>query len=507
MYSKLDNPATLPTGVGQDAQFSHNDTYLAVAHAITPFVTIYKRSGNTFTKLANPDDLPTGNALSVGWSHDDTYLAVGYYTSPYITIYKRSGDTFTKLTDPDDLPRGTVQRIAWSKSDSTYLYAGVYNGISAYGRMYKRSSDTFTTISFENSTGFLDAEFSHDDTYFALARLNPSDSTLKIKICKRSGDTFTLLDDPADLPKSSSVAWSNDDTYLSMGQAGGTVFTYKRSDDTFTKLTYPATSGSGTIEDLDYSHDSSLLACIQSNAPYNIIYSRSGDVLTKYDDLDPTVSIAGNSICFSNSNAHYIAFTTTDSPYISIYTNSLTIISVASCTDLQSTTLTAIGNITSDGGGYDARGFEYYEKSSIITYTDSMYAVRELLDGIGTGQFEMTLNGLKPTTTYYIRAWALNSYDGLVYGDWFECTTTEVPPVPAYGMHEEDNTPTINFYLSEDDGMTWGQKHGPYTTDQVDIEVTKLLVRGSGKKKIKFETDALTGISASVMVKLDCKAR
>jgi len=74
-------------------------------------------------------------------------------------------------------------------------------------------------------------------------------------------------------------------------------------------------------------------------------------------------------------------------------------------------------------------------------------------------------------------------------------------------MDEEDNTATISFYISEDDGKTWGQKHGPYTEDQADIEITKLLVRGSGKKKIKFESDVLTGISASVMVKLDLRAR
>ena len=55
--------------------------------------------------------------------------------------------------------------------------------------------------------------------------------------------------------------------------------------------------------------------------------------------------------------------------------------------------------------------------------------------------------------------------------------------------------------------MRWGQKHGPYTTDQADIEITKLLVRGSGKKKIKFESDVLTGISASVLVQLDLRAR
>jgi hypothetical protein len=34
------------------------------------------------------------------------YLAVGHVTTPYITIYKRSGDTFTKLADPATLPTG-----------------------------------------------------------------------------------------------------------------------------------------------------------------------------------------------------------------------------------------------------------------------------------------------------------------------------------------------------------------------------------------------------------------
>jgi len=110
---------------------------------------------------------------------------------------------------------------------------------------------------------------------------------------------------------------------------------------------------------------------------------------------------------------------------------------------------------------------------------------------------------LLPLTTYYARAYVTNEY-GTGYSDWTSFTTTDVP---SYGLHEEDNTATICFYISEDDGKTWGQKHGPYTTDQADIEITKLLVRGSGKKKIKFESDVLTGISASVMCKLDLKAR
>ena len=37
--------------------------YLSIPHDVSPFVTIYKRSGDVFTKLANPATLPTGNGL------------------------------------------------------------------------------------------------------------------------------------------------------------------------------------------------------------------------------------------------------------------------------------------------------------------------------------------------------------------------------------------------------------------------------------------------------------
>ena len=240
MFEKLDNPATLPTGAGQDAKFSPDDTYLAVAHATSPFITIYKRNGDTFTKLDNPANLPTGTAHWVGWSYDNTYLAVGHSTSPYITIYKRSGDVFTKLANPADLPQDAVPRVAWSKTNSTYLYAGVYNSIFTYGRMYKRTNDTFSVISFSSPKGFRDAAFSPNDDYFTLAYLEQAESIDYLKIYKHSGDTFTSLDDPAELAHPTCISWSPDSIYLSLGEGNGHVFTYKRDGDTFTKLAYPA---------------------------------------------------------------------------------------------------------------------------------------------------------------------------------------------------------------------------------------------------------------------------
>lgn len=157
----------------------------------------------------------------------------------------------------------------------------------------------------------------------------------------------------------------------------------------------------------------------------------------------------------------------------------------------------ATANVSNAGGGYTERGFEYGETE------EATWAVRATGVWGATGNYSLTLPNLLPLTTYYGRAYVTNSF-GTDWSDWTSFTTTATP---SYGQYEESNSPTICFYLSEDDGMTWGQKHGPYTTDQADINVTKLLVRGVGKKKIKFTTTALTGISASVMCKLDIKAR
>ena len=173
------------------------------------------------------------------------------------------------------------------------------------------------------------------------------------------------------------------------------------------------------------------------------------------------------------------------------------------CEDRQATTLTAVGEITGSGDGYTFRGFEYYQYTEEGEYDSSMWAVREIGRFHELGEFRMTLYGLKPSTIYWIRAFAGNIF-GTGYGEWILCCTTEVP---SYDIHEEEATPTICFYVSEDGGHTWSLKFGPYTTDQVDIAITKILVRGSGKKQIRFETDVLTGLAASVMCKLDVKIR
>jgi hypothetical protein len=54
------------------------DSYLAVGHATSPFVTIYNQDVDTFSKVPNPANLPTFHAYSMDFSSDGVYLAVGY---------------------------------------------------------------------------------------------------------------------------------------------------------------------------------------------------------------------------------------------------------------------------------------------------------------------------------------------------------------------------------------------------------------------------------------------
>jgi hypothetical protein len=156
-------PGDLPASTGFGVAFSSDDTYMAVAHSTTPFITIYKRSGDTFTKLSNPGDLPANNGNGVAFSSNGTYMAVAHTTSPYITIYKRSGDTFTKLSNPGDLPAGTGRGVAFSSVGVNYL--SVAHGSSPYITIYPRIDSAPLMIQIPNlSTVISDMETEYTPT-------------------------------------------------------------------------------------------------------------------------------------------------------------------------------------------------------------------------------------------------------------------------------------------------------------------------------------------------------
>jgi WD40 repeat protein len=137
-FTKAADVNTWPAGGVHDVAWSNtDDSYLAVAHDNSPYVSIY--AGSNYNKYSNPATLPGGSAFAVAFSPDDSFLAVGFNTTPYIHLYSRSGNTFTKVTGPstdsalDQLPNAIVHSISWSP-DGNYLALGTAAGIKVYYR-------------------------------------------------------------------------------------------------------------------------------------------------------------------------------------------------------------------------------------------------------------------------------------------------------------------------------------------------------------------------------------
>ena len=155
------------------------------------------------------------------------------------------------------------------------------------------------------------------------------------------------------------------------------------------------------------------------------------------------------------------------------------------CEDRQSTTLTAVGNITYAGGGYTFRGFEYYEHGADLEYSSSMYAVREIGTFVDTGEFRMTLSGLKPSTVYWIRAFAGNIF-GIGYGDWVLCSTI-AGSSSTYDVYTEPNTAKYRLYVSDDEAIAWRGYKGPYSGKQTLINIKDITNLTKGMKVLKID--------------------
>jgi hypothetical protein len=144
-FTKLANPTTLPTNQSHGLAFCKG--YLAVFHNTTPFVTIYKQSENAFTKLANPSILPSGLCKGGAFSPDGMYLLILSNYSPYAILYKRAGDTFTKLANPTTLTQSTSYQFAGAAFTEDGLYYAITSpATSPYLAVYKASTTSFYDV-------------------------------------------------------------------------------------------------------------------------------------------------------------------------------------------------------------------------------------------------------------------------------------------------------------------------------------------------------------------------
>ena len=315
----LPGPDVLPTGLSLSCDFSLDGNFLVVGHMDSPYITIYKRNGDTFTKLPDPSVLPGGNAYDCAFSPDGGYLAVAHMGSPYITIYKRSeGDRFVKLANPAILPPGEGLACTFSH-DSTYLVIGSSESPSFI--IYKRNGDIFSKLpnlpNLPSGWGYC-STFGFESTYLAIgAGMSPY-----FAVYKRTGDTFAKIKNPVEMPREQvdSCVFSLDGVYLALGHHGTPYITvYKREDDNFTKLQALPSPPSNTVYGCNFSSDNNYLALTYDDPPFLSIYRREEDSFVKIPDL-PELTGRGADCVFSQRGG-YLAIGYAKSPYLTIYLN------------------------------------------------------------------------------------------------------------------------------------------------------------------------------------------
>ena len=105
-------------------------------------------------------------------------------------------------------------------------------------------------------------------------------------------------------------------------------------------------------------------------------------------------------------------------------------VTTAAITQITHSTAVAGGNVTSDGGAsVTERGVVYSTVSNPVIY--NIYHTT-ITSGSGTGSFSVNLTNLVEGTTYYVRAYAVNSA-GVSYGEEVSFTTNEQSSTPNDG--------------------------------------------------------------------------
>ena len=274
----------------------------------TTYADLYNILGDFPVKLADPASLPYASGRTVEYSDNGVYLSVGSGSSQYLRIYKRSGDILTLLANPTGgMPADTVSSTSWGFGD-TYL-AVTQRLTSPYVKVYKRTADTFAKLPDLVTGGVIgySSDFSPDGTYLAVV----GDGGDRVVVFKRSGDTFTALSSPASLPLGSSpsdVKWSRSGDYLAIAN-GLTPFLniYKRSGDVLTLLSSPASLPTGGCTGVSWGLNDEFLTFAHNVTPFMTTFSRSGDVFTKI--ADPGVLLTGDvASCEYSDSGKYLAF-------------------------------------------------------------------------------------------------------------------------------------------------------------------------------------------------------
>ena len=161
-------------------------------------------------------------------------------------------------------------------------------------------------------------------------------------------------------------------------------------------------------------------------------------------------------------------------------------------TDVEQTTATSGGRITSDGGADVTAKGVCWSTSATPTTADS-----KTTDGTDTASFVSNITGLTASTTYYVRAYATNSV-ATTYGTAVSFTTIAAPVVPTVTTTAvtaiTQTTASSGGSISADGGAAVTEKGVCWSTSATPTVADSKTLDGTGTDAF---TSDITGLTAS----------
>lgn len=300
--AKVSNPATLPPAQCNDVSFTSNGDAIIMTHNNSPYISAYPWSNSGFgTKFSDPATLATGDAQVIRIRSGNGAVMFAHSNSPFVSAYPWSTSGFgTKYSNPGTLPNGYYGDCAFDNDgDRAFVIKGQAQGNLSYSFSTSTGfgSDTgqfallAQGVSFApNGTAF--AITNHYGFSFAAYAYNSSTNT--------TGDTrYQPASAPSFFPKSST--WSNNSNAIVACGPSSEVNAYPWNNPGFgTKFSAPSPAPGGTVSRAAFTPDDAYIAIAHGNSPYVSVYawSNSTGFGTKVSDPTSLPAGAGQGVAF-----------------------------------------------------------------------------------------------------------------------------------------------------------------------------------------------------------------
>ena len=170
-------------------------------------------------------------------------------------------------------------------------------------------------------------------------------------------------------------------------------------------------------------------------------------------------------------------------------------LTTTSVSNIEASSAVAGGNITEQGSTSVSQRGVCWSINQNPTVNDNFTN-----DGSGTGSFTSQMTSLNPLTTYYVRAYAINTI-GTTYGTQLEFTTLGIAPIAAFSADPTTGTAPLTINFSDQSSFnptSWLWDFGDGNTSS--LQNPAHMYQSAGKYNVQLTVNNAYGSDSELLV-------